>query len=142
MSHEFLEQPRGPNRTLKGKIGALIILSSDARCFVEQSEKAISATTDEEAGEPKAKPRLNRNALTRMMYGLSKCVRPRIVRQIAIETCHRFTPHKIFLRSTMSASAPAGNVNSANGRAETVDISEIRKAESPVVPKTEKAAVL
>jgi hypothetical protein len=55
---------------------------------------------------------------------------------------HRFTAQKIFLRSTMSASAPAGNVNSANGRAESVDISEIRKAESPIVPKTEKAAVL
>ncbi len=42
----------------------------------------------------------------------------------------------------MSARAPAGNVNSANGRAESVDISEIRKAELPILPNTEKAAVL
>ena len=92
--------------------------------------ETISATTDEEAGEPNAKPRLKRNTLARMTYGLSKCISPRIIRQNAIEACHRFTAHKILLRSTMSARAPAGSVKRANGRAESVDISEIRKAES------------
>ena len=121
---------KSPPRT--GPIIPEIFICSPPSVFAEASSslETISATTDEEAGEPNAKPRLKRNTLARMTYGLSKCISPRIIRQNAIEACHRFTAHKILLRSTMSARAPAGSVKRANGRAESVDISEIRKAES------------
>lgn len=42
----------------------------------------------------------------------------------------------------MSARAPAGSVNSAKGKAESVDISEMTRAESCNLPETEKTAVL
>jgi hypothetical protein len=46
-----------------------------------------------------------------------------------------------FLVQAVSASAPVGRVNNAKGRAETVDIREMTKAESPVLPRTQKAAL-
>ena len=42
----------------------------------------------------------------------------------------------------MSAKAPAGSVNRAKGRAESVDINDMSRADSRSLPSTEKAAVL
>ena len=42
----------------------------------------------------------------------------------------------------MLAKAPAGKVKRTKGKAESVDISEMRMAESLSRPRTEKAAVL
>ncbi len=48
-----------------------------------------------------------------------------------MKVCQSWTANKIFLRSTISAIAPAGKVNNVYGSAETVAISEIMTVDAP-----------
>ncbi len=132
------------NAPISGPITPPILMCRLPSVFAEanSSLETISVTTEDEAGEPKAKPRLKRNALAKIAHGLRTWVSPRVIRQAAISACHKFTAQRIFFRSTMSARVPAGRVNTANGSAESVAIWEIRKAEFSVSPNTEKAAML
>ncbi len=61
---------KSPPRT--GPIIPEIFICNPPSVFAEakSSLETISVTTEEEAGDPNAKPRLNRNTLARMMYGL------------------------------------------------------------------------
>src|SRR6478736_5872323 len=66
---------------------------------------------------------------------------PRTASADATMVNQRFISISSFLRSTISASAPAGRVKIRKGREATVDISEIKKGDAVSVLITQVAAV-
>src|SRR5580704_14535954 len=91
--------------------------------------ETISDTLDVKTGAFRAKPIPMRNTKTRITWGLRKCSQPRMARPAAAAANQRFTTQSNFLRSTMSARAPAGSVNKKKGSEATVDRSEIKKGD-------------
>jgi hypothetical protein len=58
---------------------------------------------------------------------------PRIARATAAAANQRLIPQNNLFRFTLSASAPAGNVNRRKGNDATVEMSEIRNGEAASV---------
>src|SRR5580704_13822837 len=91
--------------------------------------ETTSDTIDVQTGAFRAKPTPMRNTKTRITWGLRKCSQPRIAMPAAAPANQRFTTQSNFLRSTMSARAPAGRVNKKKGSEATVDRSEIKNGD-------------
>src|SRR5260370_42496696 len=77
---------------------------------------------DIQVGALNAKPTPIRNTLTRITPGLKRCSEPTIAKPAAAAASQRFITHSNFLRSTMSAMAPAGSVNRKKDTEATVAI--------------------
>jgi hypothetical protein len=105
------------------------------------ASETISGKIDIQAGALKAKPTPMRNTQIRIRPGLRRCNQSRIAKAAAAVANQRLITHSSFLRSTMSARAPAGNVSRKNGSAATVDITYIKSGEGVSVFITQVAAV-
>src|SRR5580704_4105860 len=91
--------------------------------------ETTSDTLDVQTGAFRAKPTPTRKTKTRITWGLRKCSQPRIARAAAATANQRLIRQSNFLRSTMSARAPAGSVNKKKGSEATVDSSEIKNGD-------------
>src|ERR1700722_7598671 len=105
------------------------------------SGKTISGTLEAQAGAANAKPTPIKNTENRITDVLRRCSRPRTAREAAATVSHRFITTSSFLRSTISASAPAGRVKIRKGSEATVDINDIKKGDGVSVLITQVAAV-
>jgi hypothetical protein len=84
----------------------------------------ISGTTAEKTGALNANPVPIRNIEPRMTYGVRRFNQPRIASPPAHTARQMYATYNIFLRSVMSARAPAGRINRKNGSVVAVDIRE------------------
>src|SRR6516162_6581478 len=84
---------------------------------------------DVQAGALKANPTPMQNTLTRMRQGLSRCSQPSTAMLVAAAANPKLIKHTNFCRSTLSARAPAGNVNRKKGSDATVDKREMKNGD-------------
>ena len=103
--------------------------------------ETTSDMVDVQVGAFRAKPTPMRNTKARITLGLRRCRQPRIAMPAAAAANQRFTRQSNFLRSTMSARAPAGSVNKKKGSDATVDRSEIKNGDGVSICITHIAAV-
>src|SRR5580704_613735 len=100
-----------------------------------------SGITDVQAGALQANPIPRRNTAIRMMDGFSSPSDPKTASPAAATTSQMCITHRSFLRLTMSARAPAGNVNKKKGREAAVDNRERYKGDGVIVFITQVAAM-
>jgi hypothetical protein len=100
-----------------------------------------SGIRDVQAGALHAKPTPRRKTANRTTDGLSSLSAPNSASPAAATNSQTCITHKSFLRLTISAKAPAGNVNKKKGREAAVDNSERKKGDGVIVFITQVAAM-
>src|ERR1700693_261429 len=100
-----------------------------------------SGITDVQTGALNANPIPRRNTAIRITAGLSSLSDPSNARAAAATTSQTCITHKSFLRLSMSAKPPAGNVNRKKGREAAVDNRESKKGDGVIVFITQVAAI-
>src|SRR6202047_3258858 len=104
------------------------------------SSDTSSGTIAVQAGALKANPIPIRKTQIKIRYGLRIPSEPKIASSPAAPTSHTFINQSNLRLSTMSAKAPAGNVNRKNGKDATVDIKDKNNVDALSLYITQVAA--
>ena len=100
-----------------------------------------SVITDTHTGALNAKPMPRRNTAANTITGLRRCSVPKTASPAAAIESQTCIMDKSFLRSAMSASAPAGKVKRKKGNDAAVDNSDSKKGDGDSVFITQVAAM-